>query len=507
MSIISFEFYTLIAFTLLVYWVCPQKVRYVILLLTSCIFVWNANDKNYIPCFLMAVMIGIAYGAGVTMEKCNEKESMRRVIVTVAVILEAGMLVWLKDIVFFNLMILRFGGNFQIKTLLAPLGISYFALSLIGYILDVYWKTQTVEKNVLKLALFGSYFPMLTSGPIVRYRETGEELFKARKWSYQNFCFGIQRILWGFLKKIVIAERLGTIVNTIYGDTVTYAGLYIWVAMVVFALQLYMDFSGSMDIILGVSELFGIVLPENFELPFAARNLSEFWRKWHITLGAWLKDYILYPILKSRPWQALGKKTKKLFGKKTGKKIPVWCGLFFSWFLIGFWHGGGWNYILGVGLWFWFLIVLGEMLAPVSKKALSLLGVKTDCLSWHIFQSLRTFVLFMMGLSWFRAGSVTKGIEIYKSAVEVINPWIFFDESFLNMGLTKIDFGVLRLALLLVAVAGIIRLVTKKKVREWIAEQNTLFRWFVWLFLTAFIVIYGKYGPGYDAAEFIYRGF
>lgn len=507
MSIVSFQFFVLVAAAVLVYWLFPAKIRFYVLLLVSWIFIWYANDRNFIPCLIMGLMIIVAYFGTLLIESVKDQKGVKKVVLFVVLLAEAGTLIWLKDVGFFNSIVEKIGSDFIIPSLIAPLGISYFALSLIGYILDVYWGTQIPQYNFFKLALFGSYFPLLTSGPIVRYRESGEELIKTHILSYRFLCFGTQRILWGIFKKIVISERIGILVSTIYGDVDAYPGLYVWVAMAGFVLQLYTDFSGCIDILLGVSELFGIVLPENFDLPFSSRNLSEFWRRWHITLGQWLKDYVLYPILKSALWQKIGRKAKKVFGKKTGKKLPVWIGLFISWFMIGFWHGGSWNYIIGVGLWFWFLIVLGELFNPVSKKVISLLSVNTECFSWHLFQSVRTFVLFMFGLTLFPAPGFMEGLKVYKSAMREFNPWIFFNDSFLKMGLSTYDISVLKLSLLILTIAGIVRIVTKKTVREWISGQNTYFRWTVWLLLIVVILIYGRYGPGFEASEFIYRGF
>lgn len=507
MEILSFEFFIFTFIAVLLYWACPKRVRWIVLLISNIMFVWYANNFSKRACAVMIFLILTAYVAGHLFERFHSNIKLKKVILLCALASEAGFLIVLKDMQFFQRYIPFDATDFQFVYLVAPLGVSYFTLSLIGYILDTYWGGARVERNLFKFFVFGSYFPLLTSGPIVKYGETSEEIFKIHYFNYDRMCFGVQRILWGIFKKIVVSERLSVIVNTVYGDPVTYSGLYIWIAMLLFVFQLYTDFSGCLDIIYGVSDLFGITLPENFDLPFVSVNLSEFWRRWHITLGLWLKSYILYPLLKSRPLIWLGGKTKKLFGKKYGKKVPTWCGLFLSWFLIGFWHGGSWNYIVGVGLWMWFVIVLGDATENIFKKAAVLLKFRTDCFSWRLYQSIRTVLLFAFGLGMFPAPSFMSGLEIYKAGFSVFNPWIFFNESFLEMGLSAIDYGVLRLSILIIATAGMIRGVKKISVREWIAGQNVIFRWFIWIGLFLIVLIYGKYGPGYDAAEFIYRGF
>lgn len=506
MEILSFQFFVFIFFAVFLYWICPKRVRWFVLFISNIIFVWYANNFSRRAYATMLFLILVAYTAGRLFEKFDSNVQLKKIILVCALACEAGILIALKDREFFRRYMPFDITNLQFIYLVAPVGVSYFTLSLIGYILDTYWGAG-IEKNLFKFFVFGSYFPLLTSGPIVKYEEISEEIFKVHHFNYDRMCFGVQRILWGIFKKIVVSERLSVIVDTIYRDSDTYPGLYVWTAMLLFVFQLYTDFSGCLDIIYGVSDLFGITLPENFDLPFVSVSLSEFWRRWHITLGLWLKSYVLYPLLKSRFLTWMGSKTKKIFGKKYGKKIPIWCGLFFSWFLIGFWHGGSWNYIIGVGLWMWFAIILGDAAGNIFKKAASLLSIRMDCFSWRLFQSIRTVMLFAFGLGIFHAAGFMSGLKIYKAGFSVFNPWIFFDESFLEMGLTAIDYRILRLSALIIVAAGMVRFVKKISVRKWIAGQNIAFRWLIWIGLFLIVLIYGKYGPGYDAAEFIYRGF
>ncbi len=191
----------------------------------------------------------------------------------------------------------------------------------------------------------------------------------------------------GLFKKLVISERMAVIVNTIYGDYVTYSGLYIAVGTVCFAFQLYTDFSGAMDIALGLSEALGIRMAENFETPFFARSISEYWRRWHITLGTWMKDYIFYPVLKSDLFVAIGDAARKKLGKKRGKKVPTYLGMAVLWFTVGMWHGGAWKYIIGSGLLHCFYIISGQMLEPAFKKLTHVFKVNTECYSFRLFKA------------------------------------------------------------------------------------------------------------------------
>ena len=317
----------------------------------------------------------------------------------------------------------------------------------------------------------------------------------------------MQRIIWGFFKKLVISERATVLVNTIYADYETYNGLYILFAAIMFMIELYADFSGCIDIMLGISEIFGIKLPENFDLPFYARTVAEFWRRWHITLGAWLREFVFYPMLKSKTWQKLSEITKKRFGKKVGKKIPVWLGLMISWLIIGFWHGGGYNYIFGVGVYMGIIIVASEIIETPTKKIVLALGLNQEAISYKLFQMLRTFILITIGNSFFRAVSLADGFRMWKRFFEVINPWILFDGSIYNLGLAEIDVKILFFSVVLLIIVGIIKIEKGEEIRVLIASQNIVFRWGIYIALLLIVVIYGKYGPGYSASEFIYKGF
>lgn len=511
MNITTFYFAIFVAISVMIYYLCPLKWRWLTLLASNAYFVYCSNTLSML--MVMLVMILLAYIAGVLFDKYQIRLKMCKVICTAVVVILAGILIGLKETNFFIVTGNHIGkiwgleNGFELVSLIAPLGISYFALTLISYVCDSYWKVVEPEKNPLKFATYASFFPLLTSGPVLQYDESYREIISGHKFQYRNICFGLQRILWGLFKKLVISERIAVIVNTIYGDPEQYTGLYVLLAAAGFALQLYTDFSGCIDILLGVAQLYGITLPENFDLPFASANLSEFWRRWHITLGRWLKSYILYPVLRSAPLQRLGKITGKKLGKKNGKKIPTWVGLLISWFMIGFWHGGTYNYIFGVGVFFGIAIVLGEVFAPLFDKIILFFDINTKRFSWRLFQTIRTLMLFCFGLSFFKADSVVGGFKQWQMAFSTWNPWILFDGSLYRLGLDEKDFRLLLIMLLVLAAGGVMRIFQKRPIREWLAEQGLIFRWSAYIILIFIIIIYGKYGPGYDAVAFIYGNF
>lgn len=495
MALTSFEFLIMVAVAALIYYIVPLKYRWLVLLAANGYFIFKADSLMEIGIFCFSALI--AYLTALLIKRAKEKEKQGKAVLLAGIILTAGAMIFLKD-----------AGFFHLKSVgLAPIGISYYSLTWIGYMLDVYWGTCEAETNFLKFMTFAGYFPGLTSGPIQRFKNVEPQLIEGKRFDSKNLYSGAERILWGFMEKLVISDRLAVYVDKVFDAPYTYSGFYIWIAYIFFVLQLYTDFAGCIDIALGVSEIFGITLPENFNLPFMAQTLAEFWRRFHMTLGDWLKDYILYPILTSRPWQKLGKLTKNKFGKKTGRKITSWCGLAISWFIIGFWHGGRWNYIFGVGILFGSVIILSEMLEPAFDRLNKFLHINTEAFSWKAFRVVRTWFIYMVGLSFFRADSLKTGFSNWGFALKVFNPWILFDGSLYEVGLTVSDYHILFVFLTVLVASGIIKAVKKCSLREIINRQNLVFRWILILLLLYAVIIYGCYGEGFSSASFIYQKF
>ncbi len=380
---------------------------------------------------------------------------------------------------------------------------------MISYLIDIYRGTCKAQKNIFKCALFMSYFPILTSGPFIRYDSIEDDLYKEHKFDFDRMRKGFLRILWGLFKILVISARLGIYVDAVYKYMNIFSGAYTIVAALAFSMQLYTNFSGSIDVIMGISEILGIRLPENFTLPFFSKTLTEFWRNWHITLGAWLRDYVFYPLQKSKDIQDLTKKCKEKFGKKVGKKIPMYLSMLIMWIVIGVWHGGAYTYIIGSGLLQFIFMLLEDLLQPISDKINKKLGINKDVFSYKLYQSIRTYLLFSFAMIFFRASSVPHAIAII-SNMFVWNVQTMFNKEFLELrpeiiGLDGYDAKVLFIAILILLVVEIIA--RSKDVREKFFEQNIVFRWLVLFSLIFAIIIFGCYGEGYDATAFIYGEF
>ena len=508
MSIVSFQFYVFVAVLLAVYYIVPCKIRWLPLLAGSAVFIIIGSSWKLYIVFLLQILL--AYGG--TLALCHFSKWRKQICILTAG-LEIAFLTLLKESSFFLINMRLFarllGGPGQIPylELAVPLGMSYYTLMLVSYVLDVHWEKIKPEVNPFKVILYACFFPQMVTGPISRYNETAEQLWTGHSFDYENFCFGIQRFLWGLFKKLVLAERLGIIVNTIYSGglegTWTPTGLYIWIGAISYTLQLYTDFCGGMDIILGTAQLFGIRLPENFKTPFYSTSMSELWRRWHMTLGLWLKDYIMYPFLMSRPAARIRSFCQKCWGKKSAKTIPTYVGTFLVWLYCGFWHGGSYKWIFW-GLATFSIIVGGLILQPLFQQLQKLFQVNTHVFSWKLFGRLRTFLLFTIVGSVQPAGSLGEALRMWKHSF-TYNPWVLVDGSLYRLGLDRIDFWIMVWGLVLLLLVSSLQ--QRGSVRKMIGEQNLAFRWALWIGLFVAVILFGMYGEGYDPADFIYGGF
>ena len=512
MTITSFRFLVFVAVGLLIYYLLPKSWQWIHLLLMSLIF-YHYAARTHTLLYLM-ISTAAAYVCTMWIDKLrkNGKKSSKLIPLLTAAALTINILLWFifKGHELWRPVVRSISSLSALSDidLVASLGMGYYTLQVLGYILDCAWETTPPQKNPLKLFLFVCFFPQLTTGPISQYSQL-ESLYQKHPFQYANIAHGAQRVLWGFFKKLVLAERAGIIVSGITSDLSLYNGYYSWIAILLYPIQMYADFSGCMDIVIGVAEMFDIHLVENFRNPFCSRSSQEFWQRWHITLGAWAKGYVLYPLLKSKGMVKFSKFTRKKFGKTIGKFIATAAGMFVLWMVMGIWHGAI-RFIVGVSLWYWVILMLGELSAPLLQKATNKLGIRTESFSWHLFQSGRTYLIYAIGATFFSAG-LRNGTLLLKQAAEVLtgkvfNPWIFFDGSILNFGVTWGDINLIIFAMLLLLIVGVL---SEKYgyARAWMDKQGFVFRWGTWIFLFLLVLIYGKYGPGYNAADFIYQGF
>lgn len=413
-----------------------------------------------------------------------------------------------------NLMI--FGNEMTIqgviKKYLLPIGMSYYTLQVISYLLDVYWGRLEAEQDYWKVLLFTCFFPQLVQGPISKYSELAPELFKEHKLDWKNIKYGVQLMLWGFFKKMLIADRIGVYVNAIFHEGVTPYGLTAWIGLVFYGIQLYCDFSGGIDVIRGVSECFGIGLKENFRQPYFSLSLGEFWRRWHISLGAWFKDYLLYPVSMSALCKKINKFTRKKWGNQVSRSLSVVIPASCVWIVTGVWHGAASCFVLW-GIYHGILIVSSGLFEIPIQKLCKFLHMDTECFSFNLFRMARTFMLSTIGRIFFAVSAgFTTFFEFLKRMFNFrqFGLHTLLDESLYSYGLDQHNFT---LAMLLVALVWGVSMLQEKfdkdgmTIRDVIAKQNILFRWLLYLALIAGILVFGMYGSGYNAGAFFYGKF
>lgn len=488
MSYASIEFLLFVLVLVLIYYIFPKKHRYIVLLIGSLIFYYLFSGKYIIFILLSSV---ITYFSGKLIEKYNDK---RKLILTLSILLNLSFLLVLKYNNFFGDIFRVVGINIPYKKFILPIGISYYTLETISYLTDIYRKRMKAETNYLKVLLFLVYFPQIVEGPIANYSRLSKTLFNTEKFNYDNFVSSFVLIGWGFIKKLVIADRAGIFVSKVFENN--YGGMLLIIGVLLYTLQIYADFSGCIDIVSGVSELFGVKLDENFRRPFFSRSIQEFWRRWHITLGTWLKEYIFYPISLSKLNMKLNLKLRKMKSKYISRFIITAFPLFFVWFFNGMWHGASFKYVV-YGLYYYVLMMIGILLEPVFKKIISIFKINTEVWSYKFFQALRTILIVCFGMFLFRVDSFKQmGLMIHSKATA----------SLFSLGLKKLDFALLMVGILVMLVVGVMQ-EFNINIRKELQKQNLLFKWLIYYIMIFSIIIFGIYGKGYDAASFIYGGF
>lgn len=515
MGITSLGYIAFLLIVLLIYYIMPGKVRWIVLLAGSIAYSVLAGDCILIVYPVVSVFFAwictnkmekIRLAKGEDEDKNKNSRDCKRLLV-IALLVNVGILAILKylnlGIFTFNACASLFSKDYQALSPLhwmSPVGLSFYTMSVLSYIFDVYYEIGRAEKNYFRLLLFGLYFPLLISGPIIRYKDTEKELFEVHRLNYDNLTYGALRIVWGFFKSLVISERLAMCVAQVFGEYRSYSGLYIILGMCCFTLQLYTNFSGSMDIIIGVSQMFGVMLPENFRQPFFSETIQEFWQRWHITLGTWLKDYILYPVLRTDYFMALPKKWKDKLGKKKAKQYTTFLALIILWSISGLWHGGAWKYIWGTGLLQCLYIIFSEVTEPFWNRFNDRCHINTKSGIVRVLRKIRTFILITIGFMFFNASSLRTGFGMLTR--------VFAFDGMMgseSLGLAFRDWIVLAVSLVILWCVSFYQ--KKGSVRTKLFGMNIVVRWSVIIGLIMFVVIFGNYGPGYSAAEFIYQGF
>lgn len=414
MSLITGKFFIFLCILFLAYYLLPNKKYQWVLLLCGSLFFYLQSSPYYLIFLLISSVTTFLLGKGIS--NSDDKNKSKKMMI-LAVAINLGILFVLKyTVLVFDIITSITGYSFREINFILPLGISFYTFMVVSYIVDVYKGEVEAETSFFKYLLYVSWFPQIIEGPINRYINMKDEFFSEHNFDFIRCRNASYRILQGLFKKVVIAGRFGVYVDRVFANVRGYNGLTLFLATVFYVIQLYADFSGCMDLVLGISELFGIKMAENFNLPLFSENVSEFWRRWHITLGAWFRDYIYYPVFRSE----FSKKLKSVFSKTPLKKqamnICAATALFCVWFFTGLWHGAAIHYVVW-GLYYAVILIIGVFMANDFKKWKKKLGIKKDSKWFKLFCIIRTLCIVTFGELIFRAESMADAAYMIKKTL------------------------------------------------------------------------------------------
>lgn len=494
----SGQFLIFFPIVVLVYFILPKKMKNFWLLIASYYFYMCWNVKYILLIFTSTL---ITWLSGIVMEKIKQSDrteerkiTLKKWTVAASFVSNIGILAYFKYMNFFLDTIARIcqGMNINLSVpvidVILPVGISFYTFQALSYTMDVYRGDIYAEKNFFQYALFVSFFPQLVAGPIERSKNLLKQLAVPKKFSYDNFREGFMMMLWGYFLKIVVADRAAVLVDRVYGDIDTYPGWFIIIATLIFTIQIYCDFYGYSVIAKGAAKILGIDLMENFTAPFLQISIANHWRYWHISLTSWFRDYLYIP----------------LGGNRKGK-FRKYLNILIVFVVSGLWHGASLTYVLWGALHGLYQII-GDILMPLRKKVCSVFDLDRESLGHRILMMVGTFLLVAFGFIMFRADSVGHAIAAYKSVFTASNPWILFDGSLYTLGVNNKNFNLLLICFLVLLVADICKL-NKISISDFILKQNMWCRVLIISFSLVFILLFGIWGPAYDAANFIYFQF
>lgn len=491
-SFISFYFLAFVFLLVLIYYLTPKKERWIVLLAGSCAFY---SIIGFHPMLTVILSAFIVYLAGLLIESAGkEKKKKQRLYLSAVIIVLLSVLIFTKC---YSL----FGWNFKY---VIPVGISYYTFSAISYLADVYWRKDQAEKNFFKLLLFLLFFPKILQGPIATHKNLAPQLNEGHDFHYTKFCFGIQLAIWGYFKKLVVADRIGIITSTVFANHDDYGGAILFISMLLAALQLYCDFSGCMDIAGGVAQMFGIELERNFNHPFFAKSAAEFWQRWHMTLSGWFKDYLFLPVSRSKWVKKFSKFMGTKFGATARKNSVILIASFFVWMATGLWHGSGWPYIIW-GLYWYVIINSSTLLVNKYKKLTGLLHIDTERMSWKVFQMVRTYLLFSFGRLLTIPNNLAATGEIIGKIFTKVQLWQLFDGTLYTLGLSMQELHIAGLGILAVWTVEVLQ--TKYVLRERISNWNLLVRCVFYSSSVLLVLVFGMYGIEYGNSSFIYMNY
>lgn len=536
MTITSVVFILFLFVTLILYYLIPGKFQWLVLLAASLFFYVMSGAENVVYILITA---SSTYGAAIGMQRITDSQKKyfreqkdvlskdekrvirqknnkkRKTLMILTLLLNFGILCVFKYSHFALEELNHILASVGVGTIrdsmqfIVPLGISFYTFQSMGYLVDVYWNQYEAEKNYGKLLLFVSFFPQITQGPISDFSHLAKSLFTEHRFSYRNYSWGVQRMLWGFFKKMVVANTISPYVYDVFDHYTSYTGITTLFGAFLYSILIYADFSGYMDIMCGYCEVLGIELTENFDRPYFSKSIAEYWRRWHISLGAWFKTYLYYPIAVSGWNQKIGKKAQEKLGKTFGKTVPASIALVAVWLTTGLWHGASMAYIAWGGVNGLF-IILSLWLEPLYAKGRKLLRVEESTPWWRAFQTIRTFILVTFIKVLPEVGTLSEGFGLWKqiftehtmpTSLSAILPLLAEDP---NRKSSFLAFAAAIGGAVLMLITSLIQ--RKQPIRAFLGKMPFVIRLLIFVALFFMIIYFGVPASG-NAGGFMYAQF
>lgn len=490
----SVDFLIFFPIVTLIFFIIPKKLRYLWLLVASYYFYmcWNVEYAS-----LLAFSTITTWAAGVLVQR-TEKKTSKKLALVVCIAVNLAILFVFKYFGFFGDILNTVLGKLHMQPLnqkfniLLPVGISFYIFQALGYIMDVYRGKIEPEKNILRYALFVSFFPQLVAGPIERsdnLLKQVRDVEKIKVWNYERITGGLTLMVWGLFIKMVIADRVAILVDNVFEGVYMYGTVALAAGAIGFALQIYCDFMGYSTIAVGAARVMGFTLMENFDTPYFAVSVSDFWKRWHISLSTWFRDYLYIPL-----------------GGNRCSTLRKYFNVMATMGISGLWHGANWTYIAW-GLIHGFYQVAGNLTGGFRSKLYERLQVKKTSFSFKLGQIVSTFVLVDLAWIFFRAGSLSIALDYCKRLVTKWDPWNLFNGEIYTLGLDRLEFNILVVATVVLFLVDLLRYLKKQTIDVFLQEQCIWFRWGVIMLLMIASLVYGIYGIQFESSQFIYFQF
>ena len=485
----SIEFIIFFPIVAVLYFAIPQKYKWILLLASSYYF-YMAWKPEFIILLLLSTAIN--YFIAIKMDKKETKQERKKYLY-ISLIANLGTLFIFKYFNFFTDSvsyvlnnILNMNYNINSFNILLPMGISFYTFQTLSYTIDVYKGKIKAEKHFGIFALYISFFPQLVAGPIERPERLLPQFYKEHKFDYYNVTNGLKKMTWGFFKKVVIADRVAVMVNTVYNNPTNYQGFPLILATILFAVQIYCDFSGYSDIAIGCAQVMGFDLMENFKRPYFSKSISEFWKRWHISLSSWFRDYLYIPL-----------------GGNRVKTSRYYFNLFFTFLISGLWHGASWTFVIWGALHGAYLII-EQVLKPIRQKFAQMIKLDKIPKIHRFIQISITCTLVCFAWIFFRANSISDAMYIVKNLFVNINQCFnigYVISTIFGMGLNSIEIAI---AFVSIGVLILVSLIQRDgSVREKLQQTPNIIKYSVYCISIATLISFAYLGN----SQFIYFQF